>query len=447
MIKPDGLDDDSSESENPLRVIPNLGLPLGIGLFLITLFFGGFGAWALLTELDSAAVAPGVLIVESNRKTVNHLEGGIVSDILVREGDRVEAGDILLRLDPTQAEASLELLNSRRMTALARMSRLEAERDGLETISFPDALAQAPEGTNLAKQRESEMNIFRSRAESRAGQVSILGQQVAAFEEEIGGLEDQIEAETRQLSLIKSEIDDLDTLYKKGLARKSRMLALERERAQIQGQRAQNRAEVARIRQSIGETQIRVRELEVEFVNEVVAELAAVQSELFDLEERIPAALDVLRRTEVIAPSAGIVLGLQIHTKGGVLAPGEPILDVIPEGEKLVIDARVDPADADVVRPGLDAMVSFSAFSGRDSKPSGARVTWISADGVQDEQTGASYYLTRVELDVDRLEGITLADLRPGMLADVFILTGAQTPFDYLTGPLMRNLQKSLREQ
>lgn len=417
-----------------------------IGLMIVAAFFGGFGTWAVMTQLDSAAVAPGVLMVESNRKTINHLEGGIVGEILVKEGDRVDAGDLLLRLDSTQPAARLDLMVSRQRAALAREARLIAERDGKAEIDFPDQFLSADTDSNLAAARNSEQRIFHARAKSRAGQAKILAQQIAAYNEEITGLAAQIKAQDRQLTLIASEIKDVGSLFKKGLARKSRMLALEREAADIEGNRAQNQAEIARIRQAIGETQIKINELEVEFINQVVAELAEVQSEVFDLEERVRAADDVLRRTQIVAPNQGVVIGLTAHTVGGVIGPGEPILELVPEGEQLVIDARVDPIDADVVHAGLEAQISFSAFSSRDNKPSKGLVTWVSADGIQDDQTGERYYLARVEIDKDSLQGVKLADLRPGMLADVFILTGAQSPYEYLVGPLMKNLQKSFRE-
>jgi len=427
--------------------MPQIRVQLIAGFLIILAFFAGFGAWSVLTQLDSAAVAPGVLMVETNRKTIKHLEGGIVGEILVKDGDRVTAGQVLFRLDTTQAAAKLELLNSRKNAALAKEARLRAEQGGRDKIDFPLSFTSAPPDSSLASLRNNEQNIFQARTNFRNGQVKVLKQQIAAFNEEIRGLEGQISAQSTQLKLIKTEIDDLETLRKKGLARKSRMLSLQREQADIEGGRAKNRAEIARIRQAIGETRIRINELTVEFQNEVVAELAEVQTELFDLEERVRAATDILSRTEIFSPTDGTAIGLTAHTVGGVIGPGEPIVEIVPDNEKLVIDARIDPADADVVHPGLEARISFSAFSSRDTKPSMGIVTWMSADGIQDEQTGQRYYLARVELNPDGLEGVKLSDLRPGMLADVFVLTGSQSPFDYLINPLLKNLDKSMREQ
>ncbi|MDJ0685093.1 MAG: HlyD family type I secretion periplasmic adaptor subunit [Alphaproteobacteria bacterium] len=425
---------------------PRIGGPLLIGLLLIGAFFGGFGAWSIKTELDSAAVAPGVLMVETNRKTVKHLEGGIVGEILVREGDAVQADQLLFRLDATQAAARLDLLSSRQVTALAREARLKAEQVGAAAIDFPPRIADASPDSAVAVTRAAEEAIFEARRRSREGQVSILNQQIAAFREEIIGLEGQIAAQGKQIELITEEIADLEQLFEKGLARKARMLLMQREQVEIEGQRAQHRAEIARIRQAIGETKIRINELTVEFVNAVVAELSEVQAELLDLEEQVRAARDVLVRTDIKSPADGVVIGLTAHTVGGVIGPGEAILEIVPQDEKLVIDARVDPVDADIVLPGLEAQISFSAFSSRDNNPSRGIVTWVSGDGILDDQTGARYYLARVEIDKEGLVGVELGDLRPGMLADVFILTGKQRPIDYLIDPLTRNLQKSLRE-
>lgn len=421
--------------------------PLFFGISVLGIFFGGLGAWATFAELDSAAVAPGILSVETNRKTIKHLEGGIVAEITVREGQTVEEGQTLIRLDKTQAQARLDLTTSRYYTAMAREARLTAERDGLAEIKFHAVYMAAPKGTLLARLYDSERDIFEARARARSGSLKILRQQIAAYDEEILGLKGQISSQEEQLELISEEISDIAKLMRKGLSRKPRFLALQRQESEIAGSLSQNQADIARIRQSIAETRIRMDELLVDHLNQVVSELGQVQTEMYDLNERIRAAEDILDRTAIRAPISGTVLGLQVHTPGGVVRPGEALLEIVPDGEKLLVDAQVDPKDIDVVRPGLEANVQFSAFSQRDARPLQGRVVTVSADGMIDDVTGSRYYLTRIELDRRGLGALDLADLRPGMQADVFILTGARSPLTYITEPLTRSLQRSLREQ
>ncbi len=420
---------------------PCLGREAMAAAAITGVFLAGLIGWASLAPLESAAIAPGVVSVDGYRKTVQHLEGGIVGEILVREGDRVEAGQVVLRLDDTTPRASLELLRGRWMVASALEARLEAERDGADEIRFSEVLTAHRDGPKTRQILEGQRNIFRARREALRSQTAILEQRAAEYAAEIVGIEGQIQAETTRLALVREELADVQKLYDKGFARKPKLLQLQRRAAEIEGSRNLHQAQIARARQSIGETRMRAADLQTSRLNQVVEEQRKAQAELYDLNERVRAAEDVLARTEIRAPLSGTVVDLRVHTAGGVIASGAPLLDIVPREERLVVEAKVDPKDIDVVREGLDAQVRFTAFNQRHRAPTEARLTSVSADLLTDEASGRSYYLARVEL----AEG-TVTELRPGMQAEVMIVTGARSALDYLLEPLVLSLNRAFRE-
>ena len=425
--------------------IPGLRMSVLLGLALILLFFGGLIGWAAFAPLGSAAIASGTVMVDSNRKTIKHLEGGIVGDILVRDGDSVSAGQTLIRLDDTQARANQDLLRGRLISALTLQARLEAERDGAGFVSFPDAVIAAP-GADLRDMMDAQLRIFEARRNSIEGQTAILEQRVRQFDEEIAGLRSEIASQARQLQLIDQEIDDLSGLVDKGLAQKPRLLALQREQAEIEGRRSQNRASIARAEQNIGEARLRITELRTDVINEVVQELRDVQAEIYDLGERLRAAEDVMRRTDIVSPIEGTVVSLAIHTRGGVIGPGEALLDIVPRDDRLIVEARVDPADIDVVHVGLEAEVRLTAFKQRNLAPLEGRVTKVSADSLTDERTGLTYYLARVNITSDIDAALDGAELYPGMPAEVMIVTGERTALDYFIRPIQGSFNRAMRE-
>ena len=427
---------------------PRIGLtaPVAAGLGVIVLFFGVFGGWAAMAPLESAAIAPGVVSVETKRKTVQHLEGGIVGAILARDGDSVAAGQVLIRLDETQPRSALDLMRGRRVAAGALEARLVAERDGLEEIRFPDWLEKRRNESDAAEVIRGQVNIINARRTALLGQISILVRGANQYLEEIKGLERQIKAENTQIALIKEELKGLKALFEKGFAKKPRLLDLQREAAEIEGSRSQNRALIARAKQSIGESHLRVTELRANQLNEVVQQLRDVQDVLFDLAERLNAAEDVLRRTEIRAPLDGTIVGLQVHTTGGVISPGQSLMDIVPSGERLVIEARVDPMDIDVVSIGLRALVRFTAFNQRDAVPVEGKVTSVSADLLTDAAQKRSYYQVRIELPTDVLKTLGVAQLHPGMQAEVMIVTGKLPALDYFLRPITRSLNRAFRE-
>jgi HlyD family type I secretion membrane fusion protein len=408
-------------------------------------FFVGFGGWAATAPIESAAIAPGTVSVESNRKTIQHLEGGIVREILVRDGDAVTAGQVLMRLDETQPGATLDILNARYDVAGAEFSRLAAERDGLKETIFPDWLTARRTDPAVATILENQRNIFAARRDAVTSQTAILQQRIAQLEEEIRGVEGRIAASARQSALIADELAGVRTLYEKGLMQKPRLLELERRAAEIDGTLASDRAAIARARQQIGEARLRISELRTTQVNEAAARIGELQGELLDLTERIRAATDVRGRTEIRAPQDGTVVGLSVHTPGGVIAPGERLLDIVPSGDRLIVEARVDPQDIDIVRAGLEARVRFTAFTQRNLVPVPGTVSWVSADHIADERTGTAYFLARIALAEDD-PALGGNKLYPGMSAEVLIVTGSRTALEYMLQPLTDTLRRAFRE-
>lgn len=418
-----------------------------VGFTIIFVFFGGFIGWAALAPLSSAAIAPGTVSVETNRKTIQHLEGGIISEIRVRDGDKVKSGQILVVLDETQPRASLELVRGRKIAAEVLKARLVAEQNESLEIKFPKWILDEHTDPKIKEAINGQTSIFNARKKAGKGKVKILKQQIAELAEEIGGLKGLIASENRQRELIADEISDISDLVKKGLVPRPRLRRLQRSAAEIDGNLSRNRALIAQANQTITETQFKINEVGTAFANEVVKELRDVQSEIFELAEREIAAKDVMQRTKVRAPLGGTVVNLQVHTSGGVVAPGAPLLDIVPSADRLIIEARVNPSDIDVVHIGLKAQVRFTAFSQRNTEPVDGILAAISADSLTDERTGEVYYLARVEIKDDLKKKLGDAVLYPGMQAEVMIVTGERTALEYFFKPITRSLTRAFREQ
>lgn len=418
-------------------------LPVTIGLVVIFLFFGVLGLWAALAPLQSAAIAQGVLSVDSQRKTLQHLEGGIVKEILVREGQKVNAGDELIKLDETQALARLDLLNGRLDAALAQEYRLRAERDGLEAIEFPETLQERMDEDAVREILDGQQNIFAARRLSRDGQVAILERRIEQFGEEIQGLSGLADAQIEQIRLIEDEIDSNQILVDQGLSGKTRLLELQRELAELLGNRSQNLAAIAKSRQSIDEARLQITELQTDTLNEVVQELREVQTTIYDFNEQIRSARDVLQRTSIRASQSGTIVGIQVHTTGGVIAPGQALMDIVPDGDSIIVEARIDPSDIDIVEAGLDANVRLTAYSSRNMQPIDGKVITVSADRLTDPRTNLPYFLARIELTGAIAENV---ELYPGMQAEVMVVTGERTLVDYITRPVRDSFNRALRE-
>lgn len=433
----------------------------GLGLVVILAAFGGFGSWAALAPLASAAIAPGEVTVDGYRKTVQHLEGGIVREILVGNGSAVAPGDVLIRLDDTAARASVALLAGRYVDALTREARLVAERDNLQAPTMPvPALpkklahldAALFDRAMVADAWRGQLNIFRARRQALEGQGAVLRQRIEQYRQEIAALRAQIASHDRQLTLIAEELRDVQHLFDRGLQRKARLLELQRAQARLSGLRGEHQAMVTRARQGMAGTELEIITLRNERLREVMQELREVQASLLDVQERLIAAASTLERTEIIAPQSGVVVGLGVHTPGAVIAPGERILDIVPQESRLMVEARVRPQDIDVVHQGLAAHVRLTAFNQRDMPVVSGRVTLVSADRMREERrqnagelAHEGYYLARIELDRESLSGLG-ASLYPGMPAEAMIVTGSRTALDYVLAPITSALGRAMRE-
>jgi HlyD family secretion protein/epimerase transport system membrane fusion protein len=419
--------------------------PLLAGTAIATAFFAGFGGWAATAPLAGAAVAPAVVAPEGSRKTVQHLEGGIVREILVRDGSLVTAGQPLLQLDDTQARAEHAALLAQWRAAKAEEARLLAEQTGCDGPDFPAELLRAGnDDPDVARLLASEADRLTTRRAALRDQQSVLDERVAQAEAEIAGLEAEIASANRQLGLIVEELEVVQDLLRKGLERRPRLLALQRTQAQIQGTIGANRAAIARAGQEIAEARQQSRSLESTQAEQVATELAEAREKLAALGEKLRATADQLARTVVTAPVDGTVVNLKVKTTGGVIEPGQPILDLVPATAELLLEARVAPPDIDEVHTGLQAQVHLLAFKSRNLTRIEGLVREVSADRLEDPANHQPYYLARVAVDRATLPaGITMT---AGMPADVMIVTGERTLLQYLLRPITDTLRRGLRE-
>jgi HlyD family type I secretion membrane fusion protein len=420
--------------------------PTVVGYAALLVFFGGFGTWAAWSPLASAAVSPGVVSPDGSRKTIAHLEGGIVRQIGVREGDVVSRGQLLVLLEDVQARAEFEALRERFLHLTTLEARLLAELAEEAALALPPALAGYPEDVvqpaMLAQER-----LLQSRRATLAGREQVLGQRVLQLEAEITGLHQVIEAQDEQIALITEEVETVSGLLDKGLGNKPRLLALQRQRADIRAEQAASRARIARHEQEIGESRLQLLTLHEEVRERVAEELSRVRTELAGVRSILPSREDVLTRTVVAAPLDGTVVNLRVTTESGVVRAGEPLLDLVPIGAELIIDARVKPTDMDTVRAGQEARVVFSAYGQRNMPQITGTLRSISADRLTDERTGEPYFLAKVAVDPGELERIAPeVELTPGMPAEVMILTGERTLLDYLLRPFIQSVTRSFRE-
>lgn len=417
--------------------------PRRIGLLLFFLVFGVFGVWAAVAPLDGAAHAVGSVNVRSYKKVVQHLEGGIVNEILVEDGDVVAAGEPLLILDDTQPMAQLEITNGQFLALRSREARLLAERDGLDSVALPSDLdANDPA---VLEEMAAQRSIFRARRDAMAGEREVLEQRIQQLQSQLVGLRGLRESKEALAASFTEELADISALLGQGFSDKNRLRQLERSKAQVEGEAAELTAQIASAEIQIGETRLQMLQLGREFTNEVVNELGEVQTNLKDVRERINALEHIVMRTTVRAPVTGAVNGMLFHTVGGVISPGTEIVEVVPQSDELIIDARISPIDIDRVATGQDATIRFSTF-GSSVPTIAGRVLSISADSFVDESTGMTYYRARVEVTPEGMGELGELALIPGMPAEVFINTGSRTFLQYLFKPFSNAIARSFNE-
>jgi epimerase transport system membrane fusion protein len=444
-VTKENLAEPSADKTEQLRILDtSMETPKRVGLFIFFLVFGVFGFWAGFAPLDGAARAAGVVTVKSYKKVIQHLEGGIVAEILVRNGDVVAAGDPLLVLDNTQSLAQLGIANALFVALKSREARLLAESSGSESISFATALMQA--GSNADAEMASERQIFLARKAARDGEVEVLEQREDQLASRVTGLEAVRTSKLELAASYSEELVDVRELLEEGFSDKQRLRELERSYSSYNGEAADLTANISSTQMQIGETRLQILQQDKDFLNEVVNELGEVRTRLKDSEERAVALRDIVRRTSITAPADGIVNGMQIHTIGGVVRAGVDIAEIVPQLDELIIEANVSPMDIDRVTVGQEATISFSAFSSGLVPTIYGKVIGISADRLIDQNTGAPYYLARVEVTPEGMSDMGDLVLVSGMPAEVFITTGARTFLQYLFKPFTTALSRSFIE-
>lgn len=415
------------------------------GLVMILTAAVSMGSWAFTAPIASAVVAQGSVTVASKRKRVQHLQGGIVERIAVREGDRVNAGTVLITLDEAQARARLAIVQGTYHATLAEQVRLRAERDGADKLVFPDVLTSSPE-PEVRDIISGQERLFIARKTERDGQIEILNQRIAQLEQESKGKAAERISVGRQTALIKKELAGLQELFKEGLARQDRVLSLKRELARLEGLDGKLVTDEAKAQKSIGETKLEIIQISQRFRTEVIQQLRETQTRLADARERMAAAADVLKRLKVLAPVDGVVVGLNVHTVGGVIRSGDTILEIVPSADRLVIEAKVRPTDIDNLSVGQVSDVVLTAFNQRTTPRLSGQVSRVSADALRDQGTNESFYLVQIEVPKSELVKLGAQRIQPGMPVEVMIKTGERTTVDYLLQPIMESMRRALRE-
>lgn len=420
---------------------------LAVGGLACLVLVGGIGGWAAATQMAGAVVATGRFVVDTHVKKVQHPTGGVVGQILVREGQRVVAGDIVMRLDATQTRANLAIVTKRLDEFAVRRARLEAERDEATAISFPAGLrarANVPEIANLVA---GERSLFELRREARLGQKAQLRERVLQYEKEVRGLEAQEEAKVRSIALIERELKGVRELWEKGLIPIQRMMALEREGTNLDGERGRLVAAQAQAGGKISETRLQIIQIDQDLRSEVAGSLRDIEGQTAEYVERKVTAEDQLKRIDLLAPQTGLVHELAVHTVGGVISPADAIMLIVPDSEKLALEAQIAPQDIDQIQTGQRAVLRLSAFNQRTTPELNGEVGRIAADLTTDQKSGLSYYVVRINVppqELVRLGGLALV---PGMPAEAFVQTGERSVMSYLVKPLQDQINRAFREE
>jgi HlyD family secretion protein len=417
-----------------------------LGFASLFVMFGVVGGWSVLTELNGAVIAPATIMVESFSKKVQHKEGGIVGEIRVKDGDRVEVGQPLVILDNTETKAELAIIGGLLDEALTKRARLEAQRDKATEITFPPEIAARASEADLAAIMAGQTKLFAARLSAINGKKEQLSQQIDQLTEQIGGLDSQKISKDRQLDLINGELKDLKDLQSKGLVPVSRVMAMDRETASLDGQRGELVANKASAEAHIAEVKLQILQVDEEDQSQTLTELRDIEGKVAEYKERKLAAASRLERMVIKAPITGSIYQLAVHTIGGVISPGEPIMLIVPEADDLVLQAQVKPQDIDQVQAGQFAHVKFPAFNSRITPDISAEVTQVSADTSRTDQNSPPVYIVRLTISAAELAKLGSNKLKPGMPAEAFIQTRAQTPLSYFLKPLTDQFAHALRE-
>ena len=416
----------------------------GLGVTLLGMLF--IGTWLVLAPLSGAVIAPGFVKVDMNRKVVQHQEGGIVKEILVRDGERVREGQTLLVIGDVRLDATLDLLRTQHDGERAKVARLEAERALLAAVKFPPELAARSGEPKVAELLQRETALFRARREALESQIAVLRQQIRQTGDEAKALAGQIAAEERALQSQKEELAVNQQLAKQGFVQKTRLMGLERAVAEYEARWEEHRAELAKTRQRASELELRVLAQRNNYVQSATDELKEASTRLFDLEERLRPSKDASERQRIAAPIGGEVVGLRVFNPGAVIAPREVLMEIVPTDKTLIVEARIRPEDINHVRAGSAAEVRLTAYQTRTTPLVAGNVNYVSADRMVDTQSGAPYYVVHVDVSAGALAEAGNLRMQAGMPAEVYIRTDSRTAFDYIVAPVMSYLRRGMRE-
>jgi HlyD family type I secretion membrane fusion protein len=448
------FDSSKTSTTTPVKIAPPSARPthdyrrvatIGIGIIVGT--FGVLGLWAAVAPLNSAVVAHGTVAVQSSRQTVQHLEGGIIAKILIHEGDHVHVGQSLFQLDPVQTQASVSISRNQLFTLLARRDRLSAERDGRSVLIFSPEIQAQSANPDVAQAMTDEQRQFLERRATINSQIAVLNTRISEYRTEMQGMATERASMEQQVGYLDDEISGLTELYRQNLVPKPRLLALQRERAQLQGQIGRSVSDRARTEKSIGETTLQMRQLQQQFNQDVSKELADVQQQSADVRQKFTVAQDQMQRMEVKAPMSGTVQNLRFFTQGAVVRPGEPMVDIAPDTGEMIVQTHISPNDIDSVHAGQKVEVRFSTFHSRTIPVISGLVKTVSQDRLVDEATHTPYYLSIVEVPPSQMPTELRGKLRAGMPADVMIPTGSRTALQYIWQPLTNALNQTMREK
>jgi HlyD family type I secretion membrane fusion protein len=427
-----------------LEMDPRPAIRFGVGLIVGVL--GIFLLWALLAPLDQGVVAPGVVNVDTNRKTIQHQKGGTVKEILVRDGVHVRRGDVLLRLDDTQWLAGLDIEKDAYWSARAIEARLTAERDQLDRIVFPEELLGERNDPRIEEILHVQSELFEARRRALAGELAVYQENIAGLVEHISGLEGLEQNKAKQINLFNQELDSLQKLLEKGHVARTQIFEVQRAIASLTGERSANLSEIAATRKNIAELKLKMLYRKQDFLREVETELESIKQEAIARHQRMLAAQYDMEHSVITAPVDGVVMGMAIHTVGGVVRPGDDIMFVIPEGERMVLQAQIRPQDIDKVKVGLKADVRLTAFNQSTTPVVEGEVVMVSADSTEDRRTGMRYYSGRVVLTEQSMVKLGGLAILPGMPADIIIKTGERTFMNYLLKPFTDRMARAFKE-
>jgi HlyD family secretion protein len=418
-----------------------------VGLAIVLVLAGGLGGWASTAEISGALIAPGSIVVESNVKKVQHPTGGVVGEVLARDGDLVKAGDVVVRLDDTVTKASLAIVVKTLDGLMARGARLRAEQQGLDKITFPKELLDRADDPEVKNIIASESKLFEVRTNGRVGQKAQLRERITQLNEEIAGLTAQEKAKDQEIALVEKELVGVRDLYDKHLVQMSRLTTLERDAARLNGERAQYIASKAQAKGKITETELQIIQVDKDMVSDVSKDLRETTDKMGEFVERKVTAEDQLRRTDIRAPQDGMVLQSTVHTVGGVITAGDAIMMIVPQSDDLQVEAKVNPQDIDKLQIGQKTLLRLSAFNQRTTPELNGVVSRVSPDVTVDQRTGQSYYTIRVSMSAQEIARLGDVKLIPGMPAEAFVQTGDRTMLSYLIKPLSDQLMRAFREK